>query len=125
MKTARNYLYITLFCVLFGAIYEYYSFGVFSYYMIYAFAFPLAGGVLPYFLMGISRRGAVPGIVSRSLWHAGIATLTVGSIFVGVIEIYGTTSPLAKIYWIAGGVLLIFSVFALARKSFFNSIYWF
>ena len=31
-----------------GAVYEHFSFGVYSYFMIYAFAIPLAGGALPF-----------------------------------------------------------------------------
>lgn len=43
--TAFVYLLIVIFCSLFGAVYELYSHEVYSFYMIYAFAFPLIGGV--------------------------------------------------------------------------------
>ena len=46
-----RYLVATVVTVAFGAVYEWFSFGVYSYYMIYAFAVPLLGGVLPYYLM--------------------------------------------------------------------------
>lgn len=48
-NTIFGYLAVTAACVLLGAVYETFSHGVFSYYMIYAFAFPLAGGVIPFF----------------------------------------------------------------------------
>ena len=48
-KTGFAYLFATLFCMLFGAVYEHFSHQVFSYYMVYAFVFPMGGGVLPFF----------------------------------------------------------------------------
>lgn len=55
LKTALVYLLASLFCVLFGAVYELFGHGVYSYFMIYAFVFPLAGGTLPFFLLGFAR----------------------------------------------------------------------
>lgn len=46
-KISLGYLLSALFCALFGAVYELFSHEVYSYSMIYAFLFPLAGGTLP------------------------------------------------------------------------------
>ena len=100
-------LYATLFCVLFGAVYEAFSHGVYSYGMIYAFVFPLVLGVLPLLLIGM-RRAPDPNRFSQIVYHAGIAALTVGSIVTGVLEIYGTTNPLTLVYWILGGAMTAF-----------------
>lgn len=98
------YLPVTAFTALFGAVYELFSHGVYSYCMIYAFAFPLLLGVLPFF--GMWKRGkAFPGRLAAQLIHAGIAALCIGSIVQGVIEIYGTENILISIYWLAGGIL--------------------
>lgn len=105
LKTVRNYLFISMFCAFFGAIYEYFSHGVYSYFMIYAFAFPLVLGLLPATLYGL--RGMMPPPISAQLWNAGVATLTVGSIFRGILDIYGTSNPLSLVYWIVGGLLLL------------------
>ena len=43
----------------------------------------------------------------RGAADAGIATLTVGSLISGALEIYGTTSPLIVVYWIAGAALTL------------------
>jgi hypothetical protein len=43
-KTAGVYLGVSLFCCLFGFIYERHSHGVHSGYMAYMFFFPLLGG---------------------------------------------------------------------------------
>lgn len=97
----------SLFCALFGAVYECFSHGVYSYWMIYAFVFPLALGALPLTLVAaLSLPG--PNCIVRSILHAGIAVLTVGSIVTGVLEIYGTTNPLTAGYWILGSILTVF-----------------
>lgn len=98
------YLLLTVFSALFGAVYELFSHGVYSYYMIYAFAFPLLLGVLPFFEMWKSGR-AFPDGIAAQLIHAGIAALCVGSIVQGIIEIYGTENVLISMYWIVGGML--------------------
>ena len=99
-------LLAALFCALFGAVYETFSHGVYAYGMLYAFAFPLALGVLPFYLIGILR-AKVPGRFARNVYHAGIATLTVGSLVSGALEIYGTTNPLTLVYWAFGAALLL------------------
>ena len=105
LKAARNYLVVSIFCAFFGAVYEIFSHGVYSYFMLYAFGFPLALGTLPEILRGL--RGAEPSPISARLRGAGVATLTVGSIFRGILDIYGTSSPLSIVYWIVGGLLLL------------------
>ena len=100
-------LFATLFCAAFGAVYELFSHGVYSYAMIYAFAFPLVLGVLPLLLISV-RHAQVPGRLACSAYHAGIATLTVGSLVSGALAIYGTTNPLTLVYWITGGILVLF-----------------
>ena len=114
LKSARNYLYAAIFCAFFGAVYERFGHGVYSYFMLYAFAFPLTLGALPAILYGL--RGAAPR-VSRKLWGAGVATLTVGSLFRGVLDIYGTSSALTRVYWVAGVGLLLTAAFLRTDNS--------
>ena len=114
LRISVYYVAAALFCALFGAVYEIFSHEVYSYPMIYAFAIPLAGGALPFLALaaGLVRRWRFPGAVSRSLYHAGIAALTVGSLMRGILEIYGTTNMLLWAYWIAGGPLVAGGVIA-------------
>ena len=113
-KIAFVYLLCSLFCVLFGAIYEMFSHEVYSFYMIYAFAFPLAGGVLPFLVVSLFRPKWYPGVFALNLYHSGIASLTVGSVVQGVLEIYGTTNSLVQLYWyvgigfVIGGISIIY-----------------
>lgn len=109
-KTAFVYLLIALFCAFFGAVYEVFSHDVYSGYMIYAFAFPLAGGTLPFLAMSLCSTKRYPNAIARNLYHSGIATLTVGSIIRGVLDIYGTTNSLSGIYWIVGGILTVMGI---------------
>ena len=106
-KTALFYLLISLFCVLFGAIYELFSHGVYSYCMIYAFVIPLAGGTLPFLAMSMAKKTHYPNAAARVLHHCAMASFTIGSIINGVLEIYGTTNALVPYYFLAGVILFV------------------
>ena len=103
MKRNRNrWLTAAAFTLLFSLVYEHFSHQVYSLFMLLAFLFPLLGGALPCALLMRTPRCAQPGVLSRCLFDSGLAALTVGSIFRGVLEIYGTTSRLSAVYWICG-----------------------
>ena len=74
--------------------------------MMYAFLFPLAGGVLPFGAIAFFYKRKYPGPTAGYCYHSGIATLTVGSIVRGILDIYGTTNLLTQWYWRVGGLLL-------------------
>ena len=104
----------TIFLALFGAIYELFSHGVYSYHMIYAFGFPLIVGVLLYAVLIL--KGKYPRRSFLNVWNTAIATFSLGSVFEGVLEIYGTSNPLVIVYPVAGGILLIIGLIMLARQ---------
>ena len=121
-KTALIYGVATVICALFGAIYEAFSHGVMSFRMIYAFALPLLFGVVPFILIAVFAPNLYPGRVARNLYHAAVATLTVGCVFGGVVEIYGTTSPMTYVYLAAGLALVaaagvVFAAETVRRKN--------
>ncbi|HNY18733.1 MAG TPA: hypothetical protein PLQ28_06615 [Flexilinea sp.] len=122
-KISLFYLLNAIFCALFGIIYEQFSHGVYSGYMIFAFAFPLVGGTFPFAVLSLFAHGLLPGRLPRFLYNAGIAALTVGSMMKGVLEIYGTTNDLLKIYRFAGfgfvgiGLIIYAAELLSARKS--------
>lgn len=116
-KIARNYLLIAAFCAVFALVYEYFSFGVYSGNMIFAFAYPLLGGSLPALLIHLLK-AAVPSQTVRWVYRCGIATLTVGSIIQGVLDIYGTTNALTLWYPVVGWAMAAGAVAAyLLRKK--------
>ena len=101
---------VSAFLAFFGAIYEYYSHQVYSYYMIYAFAIPLVMGALPYGIIALQDQYRPRGSALH-LWNSAIAAFTVGSLFKGVLDIYGTTNKLVAVYPIAGGALALAALF--------------
>ena len=86
----------------FGLVYEHFSHGVTSYYMLFAFLIPLSAGIARLLPIFRGRDGL--------FWSCGTLTLTVGSLLRGALEIYGTTSRLCGIYWILGGGFLTLAV---------------
>lgn len=101
----RGHLIVSGFLAIFGGIYELFSHGVYSGWMIFAFAVPLLLGALLYALL--LHFGKAPGRVFLNLWNAGVACLSVDSVFQGVLAIYGTTNALIVVYPIAGGILML------------------
>ena len=100
-----------MFTAFFGGVYEIFGHGVYSYYMLYAFAVPLVFGVLPNLISAV-RGTPRPHKVAYNLYNSGVATLTAGSVFEGVLEIYGTTNRLVYIYLIAGAALFLAGIVA-------------
>ena len=112
-----RWLIVSAACLAFAAVYERFSHQVYSPWMVFAFAVPLLGGAVPCLLRGKRRRGT-GGPWSRAFWDSGIAALTVGSLFRGALEIYGTTSRYGKVFWILGGALLLAGLTAeIAEKA--------
>lgn len=103
----KRYVIFSAALLLFGAVYERFSYGVYSAFMLGAFLIPLLLGALPSLLLQRLPPRRQPGEGSRWLWGAGLTTLTAGSLFRGVMEIYGTTSRLGAVYWIAGAALCL------------------
>lgn len=118
-RVSLIYLCITLFVGLFSAVYEYFSFGVYSNYMIFLYMFPLVAGVLPFAAAGLVNGLPCPSPASERVYNCGVATLTVGSCLAGVLEIYGTTSIYIQFYWITG-IAVMASGFILYLVSAFH-----
>lgn len=95
MKLAFYHLLFAAVTALGGFVYEQFSHGVYSDFMMYAF---------------------LPGRWCVRLYHWGIIALTVGCLFQGALEIYGTTSRLVMGYWIAGGACFAGSLVAGGKK---------
>ena len=101
-----------VFLLVFALIYEHFSHGVISGYMLGAWLIPLAGSI-PY--LGIERlhrrhaaeNGEQRRDVASGLWQLGIFTLSQGFIMKGVIEIYGTTNRWTAVYVPAAALLFI------------------
>jgi len=99
----------------FGAVYEHFGHEVYSYYMIYAFAIPLVMGALTYSIMTLKR--CHPDRLFLHLWNSAVITFTIGSVFKGVLDIYGTTNTLLTVYPIVGLILTVLALITLKFKK--------
>ena len=110
----RHFIAAVFFAV-FGVVYELFSHGVFSPFMAFAFIIPLVvGAALQSILLKTKVR--IPDLALR-LWNYAIALLTVGSIWKGVLDIYGTTNRLIVYYPIFGSILLLLAVVQFILKN--------
>lgn len=102
------YAGVTIFCVVFGLIYETFSHGVVSFFMLFGFLFPMILGLAPYLVLFITKTQKGPDTIASYLYNSGVATVSVGSYFKGMLDIYGTTRDVyVIIYFVVGGVLLL------------------
>ncbi|MGD9910530.1 MAG: hypothetical protein AB7U79_08030 [Candidatus Izemoplasmatales bacterium] len=105
-KAMIGYLSFALFLVLFQFIYNIFAHGVTSYYMTYAFLFPLGiGGVRCLFDYFTKPSNSI----SLSIWQMGVSTLAVGSILHGVFDIYGNSNMFVPYFFYMGILLLVVS----------------
>lgn len=110
LKMADGCMAAALITALFGMIYEIFSFGVFSFAMIYAFGVFAAGGV---FWKIIARKHRMTAAFPASLWNAGLSTVTVGLLLKGVLDIYGSGNSLIRIFWVLGAAELLAALLTL------------
>ena len=102
------YLGITLFIALFGFVYEQFSHNVHTFYMWFAWIWPLIFGLIPYTSFYFLPIKQMPGTLTESVYNFGVAMLTVRSIFKGVVIIYNTTNDaMVLVYTIMAIVSLV------------------
>lgn len=102
----RIYLTFTVLCFVFAVVYEHFSHEVYSPYMVFAAGFPLIGGVVGIEVLCCLPAQYHPNRLSINLYNSGIATVTVGSLLQGALDIYGTENSLMRYYWKTGVFLL-------------------
>jgi hypothetical protein len=116
-KTFRHclgHIFAAAFLALFGAIYEHFSHEVYSYFMIYAFAIPLLFGAVPYGIL--ANRNITMSDTTSNLWNCAIAAFSVGCLFKGALDIYGTTNRLIVVYPVVGMMLVISAIISFAKN---------
>ena len=118
-KTRKHYIYGMLFCIIFALIYEAFSHGVISYAMVLAFLWPMIGGVLVFTLLMKAPPRLHPSVAAALLYNSGIILFTLGCIFQGVLEIYGTTNRLQKGYVIGGAFFLMSGILSYVLQTLF------
>ncbi len=114
-REARGYIRLSVFCILFAIVYQAFGHGVTSLAMSAMFLWPLVFGALPV-LLRLKSRAARSAMCVRLSRRAGIAALIAGGAISGILEIYGTTSPLTPVFWIVGGALTLLGCAGLLLK---------
>jgi hypothetical protein len=97
-KTIRTWLLITAFSVIFAFVYECFSFGVYSIFMMSMPLIPFALGVMPNLITSEDM---------GRIYNDGVLTLMCGFTLCGILEIYGTSNVLVQIYYMVGISLII------------------
>lgn len=101
------YVASTVFAVIFNAVYYQFSHEVSSKYMSLAFLYPLILGVVVYiglfFINWFDK-------VSYNAYNAGVATITMASILLGVNEIAGADTIYYKYFYLVAFILFGVSV---------------
>lgn len=112
----------TVFVFVFAKIYGIFSHGVSSAFMSYAFLLPLSLIFLPKLLNLCTGNRLWNGSLDTEeeegkklflsslasfLWKSGVAVLTVGSLYKGVLDIYGTSGSFEWVYLVVGVLTLV------------------
>ena len=122
MRTLFIYIGVTLFVALFGLIYELNSNNVYAFEMAFAWRYPLVLGVGMYLAIRFIPSKMVPGILPACAYHTGVGIITMRSIFIGVLKIYGTTNTaMTNAYTVLSWLL----VPPMVGLYLFIIIYWF
>ena len=121
-KWIRGYAAASFVCLLLGAVYEIFSHGVYSLYMLGAWTTPCLCALV--LLAAAKKCSLLPGSILLQLQGCGAATLTAGSLMKGVLDIYGTTNDLTAVYLPAGAFFTVlfaflygFGIFEYRRKK--------
>ena len=102
------YLILSLLCLAASLVYEHFSHGVVSIYMLHAWVVPCVAGLI---------RAIFHRYLNNTIYRSGWITLLCYSYMRGVIEIYGTTNKLLPYFLYAGIVLLLLSVTIVEKKK--------
>jgi len=103
-RQTRAFLIASAVALVFSIIYNQNSHGVYSSFMTLLCLWPLAGAAYSFVWGKIS---GFQNKFSNNLVCAGFATLTMGSMLRGIVEIAGTTSGYIIYFFIVGMVLIL------------------
>lgn len=113
-RVSARYALAGAVCTVFSCVYEYFSHGVMSYWMICLALWPLLGGALPFYAASAAKLRIRPW--SRAMWHCGIITLGAMSLLAGIMQIYGGAFEYILPMSAAGGLLLAAAVLKLLKQ---------
>ena len=112
MKHAAVSICCALFLAFAGAVYEHFRYGVYSNFMIYAFAAPLISAA---FQLIALLAGKPPQGRTLFLLHAAAAAAAAGCVTAGIIRISGRTNGLLAVYPVLAAVLIVLTLLSYRR----------
>lgn len=110
IRTFITYLALTSFLFIFSRVYESLSYGEISFFMHYMFFVTLIGGAL---LLGMLTLKPNLSRMTFNLWNSGVATITVGFLLRGIINLSGRSTTLDQPYWFIGAGFLALALISL------------
>ena len=108
IKKMIPYLIVSVFCLIASLIYEHFSHGVVSIFMLYACVVPFTAGILKLIFNKI---------LNKTIYRAGWITLLAYSYLRGVLEIYGTDSPYLIYFLYAAIGMLLLSITIVEKEA--------
>ena len=114
-KISLIYFIVSLVIMNFGFIYEMFSHGVYSNYMMFAFLIPFFLGTILFLLLGILKIRV--SNLSLNFYHSFVSTITLGCIMKGFLDIYGTTNSLINYYIYFSIGLFILTIIFIRKTS--------
>lgn len=105
-KTVKVFSAVTIFSIVFNAIYEKFSYGESSVYMRLMFLAPLLLGVTCYGISFLVKSDFLAYRPTFLLWNSAIMIFVSGCLVKGIIEISGRSTSFDIPYWIAGTTFL-------------------
>ena len=105
-KTILWYILISAFFFVGSRIYEHFSFGETSAFMHYLFFGGALLVALQLMVKGFSR-------LSLNLWNSGVATLTAGALYRGIVNLSGRSTTMDQPYYYIGVAFLALALISL------------
>jgi hypothetical protein len=120
-RTTFQYAGAVIFAVVFNQIYSLFAHGVSSVYMTWLFLPLLIFGLLPAVMLeryGYSATKTKAYAFFHRFYHTGVATVTVGTLLQGIVEIAGTGSKYIMFYWLVGFTVIVIGTLRLMPVLF-------
>ena len=108
-KQIKKYFIMSIITGIISLIYELFSHGVYSNYMLLCFLIPLLLGSFMYYIINSHKKRFVYVLPSK-IYNSSIITLLLYSFVRGVLDIYGTTNDILNIYPYITIILIITSI---------------
>ena len=108
IKKMIPYLIVTAGCFIGSLIYEHFSHGVVSIFMLWACVVPFAAGIIKILL---------DKVLNKTIYRAGWITVLVYSYMRGVLEIYGTTSDYLPVFLYVGIGMILLSISIVEKET--------